>query len=314
MRLSILMILLLMGQLHAEEVKVAISPFEPFVIPGTPHKGYSIDLMREVGKVSGIKYELVLTSGIIDKLSALRHGEVDMAIGGVSVTGKREKDFDFSHPEYGGGLGILTRRKKVDSIKQTASMIWQIVKKPEITGFFILIGISAILMWFVERGKNSFNDNPLIGIPEGLYFSIVTGSTVGYGDHTPVKAIGKFVTCVLIVVSLPMFGVFNAEIIRLRNLETGQASEIQSWGDLVNKDVGVIGGTTSDEWVLKILQQEPMRYEKFDDVVNALRSKHIIAFVYDAPDSPLEEQINRAMSKLKEQGTMKQLQNKWFGK
>jgi len=346
MRLSTLLIVVLFaGQLPAGEIKVAISPFEPFVIPGNPHRGYSIDLMREVGNLSGIEYKFVLKDGVKGKLTAIQNGEVDMAIGGVSITGTREEEFNFSHPEYNSGLSILTKRKKSESFWQTAQMVWFIVKKPAITGFLILIMVAAVLMWLVEKGKDSFNDTWWKGIPEGLYFSIVTGSTVGYGDHTPAKPLGKLLASFLIIIALPMFCVFNAQIIHIYNLEDAGGSTIQNWGDLINKKVITISGTTSEEWVLNTLQQEPHRCNKFVDAIAILRSGDADAIVYDAPtlayfcknneqddlvmagktfaeqdlafvfgsNKELEEKVNWALVKIKEQGLMRKLRDKWFG-
>jgi voltage-gated potassium channel len=62
--------------------------------------------------------------------------------------------------------------------------------------FFISI-ISVIvgaLMYVVEQGENGFKS-----IPESIYWAIVTITTVGYGDISPVTPIGKFFAIVLML-------------------------------------------------------------------------------------------------------------------
>lgn len=62
--------------------------------------------------------------------------------------------------------------------------------------FFISI-ISVIvgaMMYVVEEGENGFKS-----IPESIYWAIVTITTVGYGDISPVTPVGKFFAIVLML-------------------------------------------------------------------------------------------------------------------
>jgi len=68
------------------------------------------------------------------------------------------------------------------------------------------------LMYMVEADYNKNIRN----IPEGIYWAIVTLTTVGYGDTIPVTGFGKFLaSCVMIlgygVIAVPT-GIVTAEI------------------------------------------------------------------------------------------------------
>ena len=60
--------------------------------------------------------------------------------------------------------------------------------------FFLIIGIviSAALVYYAERIQYN-PDNDFTSIPVGLWWAIVTMTTVGYGDMTPKTYLGMFV-------------------------------------------------------------------------------------------------------------------------
>ncbi len=88
-----------------------------------------------------------------------------------------------------------------------------------------LIIISACLMFFAEH-----NANPKIftSIPNTLYWSVVTLTTIGYGDMVPITPIGKLLTGVIALTGVAMFALpagiitagFLEEIRKHRKSET----------------------------------------------------------------------------------------------
>lgn len=84
--------------------------------------------------------------------------------------------------------------------------------------FFIFVFILNIcmgsLLWSIESAKNPDMSNML----DGIYCSIVTMTTVGYGDLTPVTPTGKFLTSIMMlmgytIVAIPT-GIVSAELVR----------------------------------------------------------------------------------------------------
>ncbi|HEU4473143.1 MAG TPA: ion transporter [Flavisolibacter sp.] len=72
---------------------------------------------------------------------------------------------------------------------------------------FMLIVLSLVVilgsvMYLVEGGRNGFTS-----IPESIYWAIVTITTVGYGDITPVTQLGKLVASVIMLIGYAIIAV-----------------------------------------------------------------------------------------------------------
>lgn len=77
----------------------------------------------------------------------------------------------------------------------------------------IFIMIVGALMYVVEGGKNGFNS-----IPQSVYWAVVTITTVGYGDISPVTPMGKFLSILVMlsgysIIAVPT-GIVTAEMRR----------------------------------------------------------------------------------------------------
>lgn len=87
--------------------------------------------------------------------------------------------------------------------------------------FFIIITVSIIgsLMFLVEGGVNE----KFSSIPVSMYWTIVTLTTVGYGDITPITGAGKFIaSCLMIlgyaVIAVPT-GIVSSEIAGMNEIK-----------------------------------------------------------------------------------------------
>lgn len=67
---------------------------------------------------------------------------------------------------------------------------------------FTTVIILGSVMYLVENGQNGFNS-----IPDSIYWAIVTITTVGYGDISPVTPLGKFVASVIMLMGYGIIAV-----------------------------------------------------------------------------------------------------------
>ncbi len=84
--------------------------------------------------------------------------------------------------------------------------------------FFVVMMmiLTGTLMYVVEGGKNGFES-----IPASIYWAIVTTTTVGYGDITPVTVIGKVLSSVMMltgyaIIAVPT-GLISVEMSRYKD-------------------------------------------------------------------------------------------------
>lgn len=81
----------------------------------------------------------------------------------------------------------------------------------------MLVTIFSSILYLIEPAEAGFTS-----IPKAIYWGIVTLTTVGYGDITPVTPLGQFISIMIMltgysIIALPV-GVFSAEVIQtLRN-------------------------------------------------------------------------------------------------
>ena len=70
--------------------------------------------------------------------------------------------------------------------------------------------LAATVVTTAERTAAGAN---ILSFPDALYWSFVTVSTVGYGDHYPVTAVGKFTAVFLMFFGIGIFGGIIAKIV-----------------------------------------------------------------------------------------------------
>lgn len=98
---------------------------------------------------------------------------------------------------------------KMESFLQESRMLMNSLKRSmtKILIFMLFVFIVAIilgaLLYSVEGEKN-----PQIStIPEGIYWAVVTLTTVGYGDVTPVTPLGRFIAIVVMILGYSIIAV-----------------------------------------------------------------------------------------------------------
>jgi voltage-gated potassium channel len=85
--------------------------------------------------------------------------------------------------------------------------------------------IMGTVMYLVEGEANGFNS-----IPRGVYWAIVTLTTVGYGDITPHTVLGRILACFIMIMGYGIIavptGIFSLELV-----QASQAKEARTCGN-----------------------------------------------------------------------------------
>ena len=329
-------------------IKVGISSFSPFIILSEQEpKGLSIDFWHALTREIGLDFEFVECRGVADKLKRLQEGSIDIAIGGITITEERESRFDFTHPVYHTGLDILIPRVETRPLLGLFSSLFKGQKFVIFGALIVLIIIGGHIIWIVERSSKhrttSFHRNYFPGVFDGMYWALITASTIGYGDKVPKRWVGRILAAIIIIIFLPLFGYFIAQLSSDLTLQSLKVN-INGPEDLRGRRVAVVGGTTSYEYMKK----ERAYVEAFatvEDAIEALLTEAVDAVVYDSPNllfyangegagkvtvvgkifepqdyglalpqgSPLREKINRSILTLMESDELQITITKWLG-
>ncbi len=117
---------------------------------------------------------------------------------------------------------ILKLSQFVDAGSAIAQALRQSRTRISVFMFSLLIIIILIgsLMHFIEGPENGFTS-----IPRSIYWSIVTLTTVGYGDISPKTNIGQFIASLIMILGYAIIavptGIVSAEMVNSKNTRPG---------------------------------------------------------------------------------------------
>jgi ABC-type amino acid transport substrate-binding protein len=128
---------------------VGTKPSPPFVIKqadGT-FTGLAVELWKLVATDLGVRVTIRPFEQVSALLDAVERGELDVAVGAITITGDRDRVLDFSQPIYSTGLGIAVRppARGFGAIARRV-LGWQLAAALAILG-----GFAAALVLLVRR-------------------------------------------------------------------------------------------------------------------------------------------------------------------
>ena len=235
----------------ARELRVGLAGSAPFAVQnGDSFGGISVEHWKELAAQENLDYTILPQRNIKTSLQAVREGMLDVAIGPISITPDRIKDdnVDFTQPYFISRIGILVPEKDPS--------LWSRLKPffgvAALSSVGILVGslfIVGNLIWLAERHRNSeqFPRHYLHGVANGMWFALVTLTTVGYGDRSPVTLLGRSIAGLWMVVTLVAVTSITAGLASAFTVSLAEISgeRFSSPSDLRGASVAVVEGTTS---------------------------------------------------------------------
>ena len=112
----------------------------------------------------------------------------------------------------------IVRVFKLARYLRASSVLWEALRasRPRITVFlltvFTLVIVVGTLMYLIEGPKNGFTS-----IPRGIYWAVVTMTTVGYGDIAPRTVPGQALAAIVMILGYGIIavptGIFSVELV-----------------------------------------------------------------------------------------------------
>ncbi len=341
--LTTLFILLIASPAFARELplRVAVSELPPCVMSegGDNHlTGFSVNLMEAIGREIGkpVVFQVMSFQEKMDLIRKSDSNELLVAAGCISITSGREEAMDFSLPVMNSGFQSLT-------LKDEGSLLPGFSESSQ--KFLLLLAIITFLfahvIWWAEKGKDAINDSYFPGIFEAIYYSITTMSTVGYGDITPKKWLGRIGAVAIMITGIAFFGTVISQFTSDVMEEGKPRYSISDLSDLRGYTVVTKKGTAAAEFLVRA----GIPAEELSDLKEARRrllSEEADFLVYDLPvvkllqkenpeliltgplfrehyygiafpeNSPLKEQVDRALLQLRRDGRYQAIYESWF--
>lgn len=337
---------LIVAENERDRLRVATKSFPPFAFEQNGQfVGFSIDLWREIAKELDVEYNIYGEKSISDLIDSVSSGDTDVGVAGITITKAREEKVDFSHAFFESGLQILVPVETVYPWQFFLAFVFSPVLWSAILFLLMVIAIASHLMWWLERKNNPqmFPEKYQDGIWEAFWWAVVTVVTVGYGDKTPISKAGRIVATIWMFTGVLLISYFTASVTSALTVQKLD-NQITTLQDLYYKSVGTVRDTTAADF-LAATKAYVVLFDSIEDAYIALDDGKIKALVYDAPvlryysrndgagrvkvvgsvfakqsygialtsASPYRESINRAILKLKEDGTYERIYQQWFG-
>ena len=257
----------------AEPLRIAVYDTAPYasVARDGSFTGASVDLWRRVAEDIGKNYEFVLVSSMEDVLRGVEERRFDAAIGAITITEDRAARIDFSYPAHRSGVAAALRKTTgpqaaVVSFSTAASELG-----PLFGVMIVLLFVAGVAMWLAERLETtaSSSDSAVRTLRDGLYWAVVTMTTVGYGDKTPKTPLGRYVATFWMLGSLALVSLLSASLVSRLTAEQVGATVRFSQSDLGGKRIAAAAASSGAEY-LEHLHIAHRSYTSLQEALEAL--------------------------------------------
>jgi len=332
----------------SQVLKVGVGGTPPFLIQGgnDNFRGIVIDIWEEIAFVNNFGYKLILYTETQDALDAVATGELDLLVGPFTITAERLQEVNFTQPFFVSSLGVV--------VQQESPTIWSRVRP-----FFTkaaLSSVGALLIclflvgngiWLAERRQNpeQFPRHYLPGVASGMWFALVTLTTVGYGDQTPKTSYGRLISGIwmlisLIAVSSLIGGLASAFTLALSELPADSLTQPE---DMRGKRMAVVTGTTGETWAAEY-QAKLVQCSSLEEAISLVVEGKTDGAIFGRPtleyylsqhldvplqlvdfrineenlgfvlphDTPLSVPLNLTIVKFREDGTLDSITDRWL--
>ena len=329
---------------------VAARALPPFAIyENRSYSGFEVELVRLVAAKLGMDVQIYAVDTTAKQIDDIGRGVARLGLGGVSITQSREEAVDFTLPVLDSGLAILVPNEESRGIGDRIGTFFRAVWSSDLPWLLVVFAaavlVAAHLIWLFERRHNPDFAQPYRrGIWDSFYWSVVTMSTVGYGDKVARGTRGRMLALVWIGLGTLVFASFTAAIASSLAVEELR-SDIAGPSDLKGKKVATATHSAAETY-LPTIGVGPLVVADIDDAYPLLLEGQVDAVVFDAPvlqyhaaqhsagqlttagpdfqrvqygfmlashDAELREHINLALLDLIENGIYQRLHDTWFG-
>ncbi|HXJ82771.1 MAG TPA: transporter substrate-binding domain-containing protein, partial [Candidatus Methylomirabilis sp.] len=213
-----------------------------------------------------------------------------------------------------------------------------------LAGLLAVAIIVGTAFWLAERRANpAFAGRKMSGWGTGIWLSVVTMTTVGYGDTTPRTVSGRVIAALWMFASIVLISIFTGTVATLLTLER-LGPRVAGFEDLEHARVVAVTASAAAHF-LEARQVPAQNLPDPEEALQALLDGRADAFVFDRallassikqhpglpiaivpgiarleyyafalrPDEPLRRQINEVIARTLDTAAWRQVRFEYFG-
>ena len=281
--------LLIYAQVPEDTLVIGYTQAAPFIIADNSDSdsneiyGISIWLWEEVAKEldAPFRYERM---NFIEMLDALDSNTIDVSINPLTISSERMERMNFTLPFYPSNSTVaIDQPSGIHQFLHFLKAIFNINFWRVVFGLIFLIAVFGTAVWLFERKKNpeQFRNSPK-GIWDGLWWSAVTMTTVGYGDKAPKSRPGKMIALIWMFSGIIFISGFTASIASILTV-SNMHSNANELNDFKKRDIGTISSTSTFQFLKVNFFNNLNGFNNLTEGLGALKSGKVDAFIYDEP-------------------------------
>lgn len=255
----------------------------PFIIEeDNTLTGINVWLWERVAEDLDLAYKLVPLP-FSEMLEGLESGKIDVSINPLTVTSDRSKVIDFTYSFYSSHSTVaVSSSSSWERLKNFLGSFFNLNVLRGFVVFFALLFFFGALIWLFERRKNKHFRSGGKGIWDGLWWSVVTITTVGYGDKAPNTFWGKLAALGLMLTGLLFVSGLTASIASSLTVNqlTNTSKDLDFFKD---KKVGTIVSSSSGDFLKTRFFKDVSLYSNVAEGLMELKDGTIEAIMYDEP-------------------------------
>jgi len=272
-------------------VKVGVVGNPPFTIYGeesTEITGISLDVWQGVADSQNWRSEYFPQNSISQGIKAVADRQLDILIGPISITPERAAmdGIAFTQPYFNSGVGVMIPGEP-QRLWERLSPFFGLAALSSAGILTLLLFIVGNLIWLTEHRQNpeQFHPHYPEGVQNGMWFALVTLTTVGYGDRSPKTKLGQLVAGIWMLVALLSFSSITAGLASAFTTALSEANTtplFTSTHDLKHKNVAVVRDTTAVDWA-NYYQADTVLAGNLAGAVALLERNRVQAVMFDRP-------------------------------
>jgi ABC-type amino acid transport substrate-binding protein len=256
-------------------VRVGVYAVEPY--GGQDREGLfvgaSVDLWRRVAEHLNWKYQLTPVAQMSDLLAGVETGTYDVAIGAITITPERLARVDFSYPTHRSGVAAVFARQSgaTAALFDYGAAVGEL--GPLILATLAFLAVTGVMMWWFERARPDDSAKPdshssVLSWHEGIYWAVVTMTTVGYGDKTPKTHVGRALAVIWMIGSLVLVSLLTTNLVARMTASRVEGNASLHPSELAGRRLAAVADSSGAEY----LDAQHLAYRKFANLPDAFKA------------------------------------------